>query len=466
MLPSPRPLSLLLVFGVAIAAAAAAAESPSPPAREADLPRLIRAALPSVVNITILGEKPSAEGHTPQGAEAMTTPVTEVGSGFVIAPDGWIVTNRHVIQYAYKVTVTFHDRSAYPARVVATNESPDLALLKIDVPGKLKPLAWGDSSRLVVGDRVIAIGNPLGLESTVTHGIVSALNRNVDVSRFDEYIQTDAAINHGNSGGPLLDMQGQVVGVNWALIDPTSKGSIGLGLSIPSSAVRWVIEQMRAHGHADPGWLGVGLQPLTQDIVNTLGVASFDGGLVNEIVPGSSAATVLRLGDLILDVNGQHATDTRALTRDLAMNPPGSQVTLGIRRDGRRLQVQARMQDWPPGPGNPVGNWTMPSRGPRVSEPHLGMQLEPLTDAVREKFHLPPATAGVVVVSVAANSPGADAGFKAGDVITQINDRPIITEADVHEAATAARAAHARSVLTLVRNEKGAEWLAVPIDAH
>ena len=460
----PGRLNLMLMFVLA-AASPAAAES-TPPAGEGDLARLTRSALPSVVNITILGEKPTAQGHTPEGAEAMTTPVTEVGSGFVIAPDGWIVTNRHVIQYAYKVTVTFYDRSAYPARVVATNESPDLALLKIDVPGKLKPLPWGDSTKLAAGDRVIAIGNPFGLESTVTHGIVSALNRNVHVSRFDEYVQTDAPINHGNSGGPLLDMRGQVVGVNWALLDPSSTGSIGLGLSIPSSAARWVIEQMRAHGHADPGWLGVGLQPLTQDIVNTLGLASFDGGLVNEIVPGSTAANVLRLGDLILDVNGRHAPDTRSLARDLAINPPGSQVTLGVQRDGRKLKVQARLQEWPPGPGNPVGSWTMPGRGPRVSEPHLGMQLEPLTAAVREKFHLPPVTAGVVVVSVAANSPGADVGFKAGDVITQINDRPITSEAVLQEVAAAARAAHAKSVLTLVRNEKGAQWLAVPTDAH
>lgn len=464
MPPLPSRLGLMLALG--LTAAAPAAAEVTPPPGELDLTRLIRSVLPSVVNISILGEKPTAEGHTPVGTEAMTTPVNEVGSGFVIAPDGWIVTNRHVIQYAYKVTVTFHDRTAHPARVVATNESPDLALLKIDVPGKWRPLPWGDSSKLVVGDRVIAIGNPLGLESTVTHGIVSALNRNVNVSRFDEYIQTDAPINHGNSGGPLLDMRGQVIGVNWALIDPTSTGSIGLGLSIPTNAVRWVIEQMRAHGHADPGWLGVGLQPLTQGIVDTLGLSSFDGGLVNEIVPGSSAANVLRLGDLILDVNGQHAIDTRALTRALAINPPGSQVTLGVRRDGRTLQVQARLQAWPPGPDNPVGSWTMPSRGPRVSEPHLGMQLEPLTDAVREKFHLPPITEGVVVVSVAANSPGADAGFKAGDVITQINDRPINSEAVLQEAAAAARATHARTVLTLVRNEKGAQWLVVPTDAH
>ncbi|WP_250265920.1 trypsin-like peptidase domain-containing protein [Rhodovastum atsumiense] len=433
---------------------------------QVDLPALVQRLLPAVVNITILKQRPMASGHMPTGGETMVGPITEVGSGFIIDPSGYVVTNRHVIQDAYRIMVTLAGGDSYAGHVVAINGAPDLALLKIDAAEPLPTVPFGNSEALEVGDAVVAIGNPLGLASSVSVGVVSALNRDVHTTLFDNFIQTDAAINHGNSGGPLFNTQGEVVGVNWALVQPEHEGgSIGLGLAIPSDTVNFVVSHMRQYGRLRPGWVGVGLQGVTQDIASAVGRTSLKGSIVTNVVPGGTAAGVLRPGDIVLAFDGRPTRDTRAVARAIASSTPGTTVPVRLWRDGQEQELPIKVANWPEGPGNPSGTWTMPDRGQRISAPSLGMTLAPLSAEFRERHKLPETQEGVAVLGVAANSPGADAGFTAGDVIVQIKDAPIDSMEDMHATVEQVLAARERSVLVLVRNEAGFRWLVVPTDA-
>ena len=456
------------IVAVALAAGAPApAFAASPPAtREGvDLVALSYSLIPAVVNITILKQRRHDNGHMSSGAEAMTTPITEVGSGFVIDPAGYIVTNRHVIAEAYRVTVTFSDMSAYPATVVATNEHPDLALLKINAGRDLPVVKFGDSSKVKIGDTVLAIGNPLGLATSVTSGIVSAINRDVRTSAFDNYIQTDAAINHGNSGGPLFNTAGEVIGVNWALIQPsTTGGSIGLGLSIPSRDAAFIVDQMRKNGRLKPGWIGIHTQQVTQDIADAAGLDGVRGALIKELIPGSPGARVLQVGDIVVGVNGQPVPDARELVRTVGESAEGTKLRLTVFRYGKSLDVDTTVEPYPADGSNPWGDWVMPNRGQRVSEPALGMKIEPLTGDLIKKFKLPEGQTGVAIVEIAANSPGADAGFKEGDVIVRIQDKPINSPQDLRDAWAGLRASGRASCLVLIRNEKGVNWVAAPVD--
>jgi serine protease Do len=458
---------ILLAVGL-VAAMPAAGQAAAPPETRVgvDLGALSYSLIPAVVNISILKQGPHDNGHMSQGAEAMTTPKSEVGSGFVIDPAGYIVTNRHVVADAYMITVTFSDMSAFPARVVATNERPDLAVLKIDAGRDLPIVKFGDSNKVKIGDTVVAIGNPLGLATSVTAGIVSAINRDVNAgSAFDNYIQTDAAINHGNSGGPLFNTDGEVIGVNWALIQPSSTGgSIGLGLAIPSADAAFVVDQMRKYGRLKPGWIGIYAQQVTDAIAKAAGLDRISGGIIAEVEPGSPAAKVLQPGDIVLNVNDQAIPDARKLVRLIGESAPGSSLALTVFRGGKSIDVRATVEPWPETGPNPWGQWVMPDRGKRVSEPALGMKLEQLTDATARKFNLPQGLAGVAITEVAANSPGADAGFKAGDVIIRLQDKPINTPEDLRRGWADLRQSNRTSALVLVRNEKGVSWVAAPVD--
>jgi serine protease Do len=455
------------MLAAALVATVPASAAAPPQTREGvDLVALSRALIPAVVNITILKQRLDEKGDTREGAEPMTTPITEVGSGFVIDPAGYIVTNRHVIANAYMITVTFGDMSAYPARVIATNEYPDLAVLKIDAGRDLPIVRFGDSGKVKIGDTVMAIGNPLGLATSVTAGIVSAINRNVQVGfAFDNFIQTDAAINHGNSGGPLFNTAGEVIGVNWALIQESKTGgSIGLGLAIPSDDAAFVVDQMRKYGRLKPGWIGIKAQQVTQAIADAAGLDRIEGGIIAEVEPGSPSAKVLQPGDIVLAVNDQPVPDARHLVRAIGTHSAGTSLTMTVFRNGKSIDVQTTVEPWPPTGPNPWGEWVMPNRGKRVSEPSFGMKLEPLTEAILKKFKLPAGTKGVAIVEVAANSPGADAGFKAGDVIIRLQDKPINSPDDLRKGWDELRQSRHTSVLVLVRNEKGVTWVATPVD--
>jgi serine protease Do len=270
--------------------------------------------------------------------------VTSLGSGFIIDPSGLIVTNNHVIVNADHITVTLNDGTSLPARLIGRDEKTDLALLKINARRPLPAAHFGDSDRARIGDWVIAIGNPFGLGSTVTAGIVSARNRSIDAGPYDEFIQTDAPINQGNSGGPLFDMSGAVVGVNSAIYSPTG-GSVGIGFAIPSSMARDVIGQLRATGTVRRGYVGVNIQPVTQDLAQGMGLPGAMGALVSNVTPNGPAARAgIHTGDVILNFDGKKIPDARTLSRVAASTQIGKTVNVDILRNHHRMTVRLTVQ--------------------------------------------------------------------------------------------------------------------------
>ena len=425
---------------------------------------LVASLLPSVVNISILKQEPRADGSMAEGAGEMTPPKRLVGSGFVIDPDGYVLTNHHVVEGAYKVMVVLSDERSYPAQVVSTNDRPDLALLKIDAGHRLPAVRMGDSDGLRIGETVIAIGNPLGLSSTVTVGVVSALNRDISDTMIDDYIQTDAAINRGNSGGPLFNTKGEVVGVNSANISrDVSAGSIGLGLAIPSNDARFVVNEMRDYGHLRAGYLGVRLQQLTPEVAAAVGLDDFSGGIISDIVPGGPAATAgLRKGDIVLQFGATPTHDIRALLRLIGANLPGIKAPVRIWRERAERTVDVTLQAWPPNGQDPAGVQAMPPRGTRIASATLGMRVAKLTPELKAQFQLDPKMAGVIVLGVAANSVGADVGFASGDVVTQVADTIVDSPEAIHDLFVAARARGDGMLLMLVVSANRPHWLPVP----
>jgi serine protease Do len=362
------------------------------------------------------------------------------------------------------VTVVLADESSYAADVVSTNERPDLALLKIDAGRPLPAVQWGDSDALRMGETVVAIGNPLGLSSSITVGVVSALNRDLNETMIDDFIQTDAAINHGNSGGPLFNMSGQVVGINTQLISPTDTGgSIGLGLSIPSNDAMFVVDEMKKYGHLKAGYLGVRLQQVTPEIAATVGLSDSSGGIVSAIAPGGPAQKAgIREGDVVLQFGQRKTRDIRALLREIGAALPGSSATARIWRDGAEITVPVVLAAWPPGGFDPAGDNPMPPRGKRITSATMGMRVAELTPELRTQFKLPDETKGVIVMGVAANSEGADVGFARGDIVLEVDNRKVSTIQEIQDLLAAARARGRARVLMLVTNDNRPHWLPVP----
>jgi serine protease Do len=442
---------------------AARATPPVTEAGSAALATLVESLLPSVVNITILKQEPGANGSMAEGASEMTPPHRLVGSGFIIDPDGYIMTNHHVVEGAYAVTVVLSDERAYAAQVVSTNDRPDLALLKIDAGRKLPAVKMGDSDALRIGETVIAIGNPLGLSSTVTVGVVSALNRDINDTMIDDYIQTDAAINRGNSGGPLFNVRGEVVGVNSANISrEATAGSIGLGLAIPSNDARFVAGEMREFGHLKAGYLGVRLQQLTPEIAASVGLDDFSGGIISDLrAVGPGAQAGLRKGDIILQFGDRRTHDIRALLRVIGAHLPGTTVPVTIWRNRAEQTIAVTLGAWPPGEQDPAGVQGMPPRGARMTSASLGMRVAALTPDIRTQFQLDPKLDGVIVLGVAANSVGADVGFARGDVVTQVEDTPVHSLEAIHDLLAAARQQGRATLLMLVVTDGRPHWLPV-----
>ena len=419
------------------------------------------------------GQAPQGQGQG-QGQGQESPPTREagsLGSGFIISPDGYVVTNNHLIQSANgqgtvdSVTVILADRKEYPARIIGRDSASDLALLKIE-GANLPYVNWGDSTRARVGDWVVAIGNPYGLGGTVTAGIISALHRGgiTGGGAYDRYIQTDASINMGNSGGPMFDMAGNVIGVNSALISPTG-ASVGIGLAIPAEAARPVIDALRRGQRPQRGYLGVGLQPLEESIADSLGLPKDSGELVRSVVPGGPAATGgLQQGDVIVRVNGQNVTPDETASYIIANTTVGSRVPVEIIRNGRRqtLQVQvgqrpteeelARQQGGQPDEGQALGEETPVAPGTA-----LGLSMQPLNPQIIRALNLPPAVRGVVITSIQAGSDASEKGLRRGDVIVSVNRQAVTTPAQVLAAVESARRAGRSSVLLLVQRGQGPE---------
>ncbi len=386
-----------------------------------------------------------------------TTPrhVTSLGSGFVIDPSGYIVTNNHVIEDSEQITVQFQDGTQMPAKLIGRDTKTDLALLKVAPKKPLPATHFGDSDKARIGDWVIAIGDPFGIGSTVTAGIVSARNRDISAGPYDDFIQTDAPINKGNSGGPLFDMDGNVIGINSAIFSP-SGGSVGIGFAIPSNLARDVIQQLRQFGVARRGWIGVRIQPVSQDIAEAFGLSTTQGALIADVTKGGPAAKAgLANGDLVTGFDGKPITDSRSLPRIVADTPIGKTVAIDVLRRNRkatyRIQI-AKLEEGPPDKPGPKLPPPSPKAKTRLSQ--LGLSLGMLDPAARAKFKLASGVQGVVVLDVNPASPAADKSIQPGDVIVEVQNQPVKSP-DEAEARLAADAKAGRKVELLLINRGG-----------
>jgi serine protease Do len=379
--------------------------------------------------------------------------VTSLGSGFIIDPSGFIVTNNHVIP-SDSITVTLADGVTLPAKVVGRDPKTDLALLKVNPRTPLPAAKFGNSDTAEVGDWVMAIGDPFGIGSTVTAGIVSARNRNINSGDYDDFIQTDAPINRGNSGGPLFDMDGNVIGINSAIFSP-SGGSVGIGFSIPSNLARQVVGQLRQFGGTRRGWIGVRIQQVTPEIAEGLGVNNVRGALVTNVTNGGPAARAgLRNGDLITGFDGKPVGDDRALPRIVADTPIGKTVSLDMLRRGQKqtlkITVQRLAED------DKAVKSAKPAPPPTKTASRLarmGLTLGALDAPARAKFKVGAGVQGVLVTAVEEGSVAGEKKLRAGDVIVEISSQPVKTVQEVSGKIEADAKAGKKVVLLLISRE-------------
>ena len=386
-----------------------------------------------------------------------------LGSGFVVDPEGFIVTNNHVIEDADEIVVNFVDGTSLPATLVGTDPKTDVALLKVVPPTPLPFVSFGDSDKLRVGDWVLAIGNPFGLGGSVSAGIVSARNRDINSGPYDDFIQTDAAINRGNSGGPLFNMTGEVIGVNTAIISP-SGGSIGIGFSVPSALVKTVVMQLREFGRTRRGWLGVRIQTVTDDIAEGLGLDGTKGALVSEVTSGGPAEDGgVEAGDVILKFDGKDVNEMRDLPRMVAETEVGKDVRVVVWRKGKTQTVKVVLGLLEEGEGGPPAEVDKPE-APAVAETALGMKLEPLTEENRSNYGVAADAKGVLVTEVDAGSAAAQKGIRPGDVIVEVAQTPVATPADVRGGVKQAKEEARKSVLVLVQSGADLRFVALKIE--
>ena len=383
---------------------------------------------------------------------------SSLGSGFVIdgtAGSAIIITNNHVIADANDITVIFTDGQKLKAEIIGKDAKVDVAVLRVKPEKALKSVKFGDSEKMRVGDPVMAVGNPFGLGGTVTAGIVSARNRNIDSGPYDNYIQTDASINKGNSGGPLFNMAGEVIGINTAILSPTG-GSIGLGFATPSATVMPIIDQLRNFGETRRGWLGVRIQNVDDGIAESLGLGTARGALVAGITPGGPAEpSGMKTGDVVIKFDGRDVKDSRDLPKLVAATAVGKAVAVIVMRGGKettlsvtlgRLEDGEKLASLDSKPGEP---------SKPVVQKALGMEFTGMSDEIRKKFKIKDSVKGVVVTAVDANSGAADKHVMNGEVIVEINQDPVAAPADIVKKIKALKDAGKKSALMLVANPQG-----------
>jgi serine protease Do len=391
--------------------------------------------------------------------------IASLGSGFIIDPAGLIVTNNHVIANAEHITVTLANDTSLQARVVGRDPITDLALLKVDPKEPLPAARWGDSSKARVGDWVLTIGNPFGLGDTVTAGIISATARDIHSSPYDDYLQTDASINRGNSGGPMFNLEGQVIGINTVIYSP-SGGSIGIGFALPSTIARPIIEQLKTQGRVERGWIGARIQPMNADLAESVQLDRSGGAMIATIDPDSPAAAAkLEPGDVILAYDEHAIEKSRDLPRLVAATPPGKQVTLAIWRDGKERTVELKVavldpDRKPPQPPQP------PQPKPPATVDVFGLKLAKITPDLRKQFALPEWANGVVITEVPQGGAAAAQGLRPGDLLLAIGRTPIANPQQVPALAAAAKKAKQKMVLMRVEGRQGStRFVALPAAA-
>ena len=392
--------------------------------------------------------------------------VSSLGSGFVIdGTEGLVVTNNHVIDGADEIIVNFHDGSKLKVdKVIGRDTKTDLALLKVTPKKPLTAVGFGSSANLKVGDWVMAIGNPFGLGGSVTVGIISAKQRDINAGPYDDFLQTDAAINKGNSGAPLFNMDGQVVGVNTAIISPTG-GSIGIGFAVPADTVTTVISQLKEFGQVKRGWLGVKIQSISEDIGESLGVPENTGALVAGVTPDSPAAKGgIEPGDVILKFDGKDVTTMRGLPKLVAQAQIGKSVEVEVLRQGQKktLGVSVGMLDDEDSKAEPASKGDA-EQPPQPSSTVLGLVLAPLSDDARSRFGFDAKVNGVLVTEIDPSSQAASKNIRPGDVITEAQQEPVREIKDVESAVEKVKKSGGKSVLLLVEDAKGdTRFVAIP----
>lgn len=391
------------------------------------------------------------------GASPHKRKANALGSGFIVDPSGYIVTNNHVIEDADEITVILQDDTNIPAKLIGRDKKTDLALLKVETKKPLTAITWGDSEKVRVGDWIVAIGNPYGLGGTVTAGIISARSRDINSGPYDEYLQTDAPINRGNSGGPMLNMDGEIVGVNTAIFSP-SGGSIGIGFAIPSSLAKNVIDQLREHGKIKRGWLGVHIQTVTTDIAEGLGLGKARGALVSSVSSdGPAAKAGIQQGDVIINFDGKDVPDMHRLPLMVAETDVEKMVPITVFRKGQEIKLQVKvgeLQAKDEAEETKIeGTTTEPSTPNTEKIGDLGASVAPLTDDLRKRFDVDKGTKGVVVTSVAEDGIAAEAGIETGDVITESGQQEVKSTKALADQVKAAKKDNKPLLLLISRKD-------------
>ncbi len=477
---SRRPLMALgLGLALALSPLAGASFAQSVPPSFADLVEKFSPAVVDITTSSIVAAQSGGQMQVPPGSpfekffkdfngqngQSPDQPMEKseaLGSGYIISADGYIVTNNHVIEGADDIEVETFGHKTFKAKVVGRDLKTDVALLKVDSPDALPFVSFGDSDKMRVGDWVVAMGNPLGQGFSVSAGIVSARGRELS-GTYDDFLQTDAAINKGNSGGPLFNVNGEVIGMNTAILSP-SGGSIGIGFSMASNVVSKVVDQLKQFGETRRGWLGVRIQDVSQDVADAMGLADAKGALVTDVPDGPGKDAGILSGDVIVTFNGKDVADSKALVRAVADAPIGEMVKVVVLRQGKSVDLDVKLgrREEAEAQADPEGGKATPDQP--QSSIILGLTLQPYTDEMAADLGLQPGDKGLVVMDVDVASEAYTKGLRQGDLITEAGQQKVATLKDIQDRVAEAKDAGRKSLLLLVRTQGDPRFVALSLE--
>ncbi len=441
--------------------------------------------MPSVVNISTTRHESISENETNEIDNNLQTSDNifnysdenkiSLGSGFIIDEKGYIITNNHVIDKADSITVTLSDNTSYDAKIIGTDNKTDIALIKIDTKQKLTPVVFGNSDKIRVGDWILAIGNPFGLGGSVTAGIVSAKSRDIESGPYDNFIQTDASINQGSSGGPMFNMNGELIGVNTALFS-TNGASMGVGFAIPINLINFVIEQLKTNGEVKRGWIGIKMQATTPEMLHSLGLKNQNGIIISEVIAESTAAkSGLLAGDIILKFNNMDIDNSKNFSRIVAETKIGSNISLQIWRNQKTLNFNVKVTEMP------EQTKEQPQSAPQIKTDisaedkapevelgflfeEIGLRLAEISPSTAETYHFSPSEKGLVILNIEEDSDAMKKGLKQGTLVLSVDKKPIVDFNDVNNAIAEAKLDNARPLLLQIKDGQQIFYVAVKLN--